>query len=188
VSFPGQNFVRSHTGRDFLYEREDHPASNVWYYGAAARADALTSDALWEIKRVTITNTGETETRYALQAGFNAIWDNRATYFPAPDMAAPTPTAPHATGLNNYGKISIVLINAITWTPLPAVAGVGRNAIQIQNRTGQETKINYSTGIAGYVGMILDNGGERAYDITDNVILYAKSATSPVNLTVEEVS
>ena len=98
MSNPGNiQFVRSHTGRDFLYERQDHPASNVWFYGATAKHQGLTSEPIWEIKRVHILPSGETETKYASGGGFVHIWDNRASYFgpasaPVPSSGTPFPT------------------------------------------------------------------------------------------------
>lgn len=92
------------------------------------------------------------------------------------------------SGLNIAGKITIVSVNSSTWTALPATALTDRNAICIQNRSGSEIKLNYDNGVSGYVGVVVPNLGERYYDITDNILIYAKSASGTVDVTIEEIS
>lgn len=92
------------------------------------------------------------------------------------------------SGLNVAGKVSEVTINPTTWTVLPATALTNRNAIAIQNRTGQEIKINYDPLTVGYVGIVIDDKSERFYDITDNILIYAKSKTSSCVVFVEELA
>ena len=93
------------------------------------------------------------------------------------------------SGLNIAGRITEVTLNDTTWTALPAAALANRNAMSIQNVSGDEIKINYSSGIVGYVGVTIASGNERFYDITENVIVYGKSesGTSPT-IQVEELS
>ena len=64
----------------------------------------------------------------------------------------------------------------------------GRNAMAIQNKSGSEIKINYSA-VIGYVGIVIDDAGERQYDITENIIMYGKSesGTTPT-IYVEELA
>lgn len=52
------------------------------YYGRTRDETALTSEAKWQIWRVT-TNGQETTTLYANNGAFDQIWDDRATIFPA---------------------------------------------------------------------------------------------------------
>lgn len=92
------------------------------------------------------------------------------------------------TGLQVGGLITEVTINASTWTPLPATPLANRNALSIQNKSGQQIKINYSDAVSGYVGMVIEDDGERFYDIQDNIIIYAKSSTSSCTLNVEEIA
>lgn len=100
---PGNlSFIRSHTGRDFLYEREDHPASNLWYYGSSSRWNAATSDFVWAIKRVHIIPSGETVITYASGSGFVHSWDLRASYFPAPSPPTPPTGSPFPTEVDIY--------------------------------------------------------------------------------------
>lgn len=91
-------------------------------------------------------------------------------------------------GLRIGGKVTEVLIDNLTWTALPPIPLALRNAVAIQNRTGQEVKINYDPLIVGYVGIVIDDQSERFYDITDTIVIYAKSKTSAVTIYVEELA
>lgn len=92
------------------------------------------------------------------------------------------------TGLKNGGRITEVQLNSSGWTPLPLTALTDRNAMAIQNRSGIEIKLNYDSGVSGYIGVTVDSGGERFYDITDSIIIYAKSVTGTPTVTIEEIS
>lgn len=92
------------------------------------------------------------------------------------------------SGLRNGGRITEVSINAASWTAMPATALANRNAISIQNRSGVEIKINYDNTVATYTGVVIANLGERMYDITDQIVIYAKSSAGTVTVTVEEIS
>lgn len=92
------------------------------------------------------------------------------------------------SGLETAGRITIVALNAVTWTALPATALTGRNAICLQNHSGIQVKLNYDPGIVGYVGIIVNDGGERYYDITDSIPIYAKSQSGTPSVIVEELS
>ena len=92
------------------------------------------------------------------------------------------------TGLNNGGVITEVVLNETTWTALPASALSERNAMSVQNRSGIEIKINYSNSVSGYVGVVVPNNGERFYDITDAITIYAKSNNGTPTVVVEEIS
>jgi hypothetical protein len=78
-----QPFVRNKQGSDFLHQKEDSPIPNVKYIGTAARWTALTSEPLWEIKRIYLDPAGITHTEYASGGGFHHIWNDRASYFSA---------------------------------------------------------------------------------------------------------
>ncbi len=92
------------------------------------------------------------------------------------------------SGLKIAGRVSIVNVNDTTWTALPATALTDRNAISIINRSGQQVKINYSASVSGYVGVPIDNGSERFYDISDSIVVYCKSQTGSAELIVEELA
>ena len=93
------------------------------------------------------------------------------------------------TGLRNGGLITEVTLNSLTWTPLPATPLADRNALAIQNNSQIDIKVNYRSDVAGYVGArVKANGGERFYDVKDDIILYAKSDGGTPTVTVEEIS
>ncbi|TXH08946.1 MAG: hypothetical protein E6R04_09635 [Spirochaetes bacterium] len=90
-------------------------------------------------------------------------------------------------GIGGSGLVTVVTLNSSTWTALPASALSGRKALAIQNRSGIEIKINYSSGVVGYVGMVIPDGGERFYDIGD-IVVYGKSASGTPDVNVEELA
>lgn len=94
------------------------------------------------------------------------------------------------SGLRVAGKITVVTLNSSTWTALPATPLTGRNALAIQNEdTSVKVKVNYDNSASGFVGMtIFPNGGERQYNIADDIILYAKCEAGSIDVTVEELS
>jgi hypothetical protein len=92
------------------------------------------------------------------------------------------------SGLTTGGRISEVVLNDTGWTPLPSSALPNRNAIAIQNLSGIQIKINYDSSVLTYTGIVIASGSERSYDITDDIILYAKSASGTPTVTVEEIA
>lgn len=92
------------------------------------------------------------------------------------------------TGLSIGGKVTEVTIDSTSWTPLPATPLAQRNALAIQNLSGIEIKLNYDNTIVGYVGMVVANGAERQYDITDAIVIYAKAASGTPTINVEELA
>lgn len=92
------------------------------------------------------------------------------------------------SGLKNGGKVTEVTLNPTTWTALPPTALTDRNAINIQNVSAEEIKINYDSGVAGYKGMVIGSGSERSYDIQDDIVLYGKSIANVVTVNVEEIA
>lgn len=91
-------------------------------------------------------------------------------------------------GLNIAGKMTPVTLNAITWTALPATPLTNRNAIRIQNQSATEIKTQYDNTTVGYVGIIVSANGSDAYDIKENIVIYAKSANGTPTVMVEELS
>lgn len=93
------------------------------------------------------------------------------------------------SGLKNGGAVTEVTLNDSTWTALPGTSLTDRNAIAIQNLSGNEIKINYDNGVSGYVGMTIPDGGERQYDLTDAITIYGKAESGATpTITVEELS
>lgn len=92
------------------------------------------------------------------------------------------------SSLRFAGRVTELAVDSTSWTPLPLTPLANRKAINIQNLSGQDIKVNYNNGIAGYVGMTIANGGERSYDMEDGIVIYAKSVSGTVNIYVEELS
>ena len=92
------------------------------------------------------------------------------------------------TGLKTGGKVTEVALSNSSWTALPATSLTNRNAISIQNRSGTEIKINYDNSVSGYVGIIIDDGGERFYDITDSIVIFAKAQGGTPTINIEEIA
>jgi hypothetical protein len=74
------------------------------------------------------------------------------------------------------------------WTALPPVPLINRNAINIQNYSGTQIKLNFDPSIAGYVGIIVNDQSERNYDIKDSILIYAKAELGNPVVIIEEVS
>lgn len=91
-------------------------------------------------------------------------------------------------GLGVGGRISEVSLNSSSWVALPAVPLDGRNALSIQNQSGQTIKINYDNSVSGFVGISIATGSERYYDIKDTIVLYGKCTSASATIVVEEIS
>lgn len=92
------------------------------------------------------------------------------------------------TGLKNGGRVTEVTLSDSAWTALPpGGALLNRNAINIQNYSGSQIKINYSV-VAGYVGAIINDNSERNYDITEHIQLYALAEIGAPLVIIEEIS
>lgn len=86
------------------------------------------------------------------------------------------------------GRVTVVALDAVSWTPLPATPLADRLCIAVQNVSGIEVKLGYDDGEAGYVGVVLADDGERQYDIGPEIVLYAKAASGTPSVTVEEIA
>lgn len=90
-------------------------------------------------------------------------------------------------GLRGGGRITEVTLNSNTWTPLPPIPLTSRNALAVQNQSAVDIKTNFGNP-SGFVGMLLQPGTERAYDITDQIILFAKCQSGTAIIAVEELA
>lgn len=193
---------------EVLYRIEDRPAANVLYVGLTDSFLASKADPVWQIKRVSKTGN-ETTTMYADHGKYSQIWNDRVSLFPAvalvdeaqhPQNVAifdengnaftpgnPLPvTGSLSLGIVTQGLVTVVSINDTGWTALPAVSVADRKALCVYNTSGVEIKLNYATP-GGYVGVPLVSGNQRFYSDT-NIIVYARSSSGSVNVTVEEMS
>ena len=104
------------------------------------------------------------------------------------DSANPIPVQVVSTvPINQGGKTTVVAIDNLTWTALPPASLAARRFFSVQNRTGQEIKVNFDNTAVGYVGVAIDTGTDRFYD-NGPAIIYAKSSTSACSLVVEELT
>lgn len=103
-------------------------------------------------------------------------------------IGQPTTGSLSPSGLRTGGLITEVELSAIEWKPLPAVSLPGRNAIAIQNISAVEIKIQYDNTVVGYVGVVVASGGERQYDITDSIVIYARAFAGAPIIVVEEIA
>ena len=91
-------------------------------------------------------------------------------------------------GLTIKGVIKETAISDSAWSPLPTTAEVDRNALSIQNQSalgsGLQIKLRYDDPGAGYVGVEIDPKGERFYQITDTIIIYAKAVSGSGSITI----
>ncbi len=93
------------------------------------------------------------------------------------------------SGLSVGGLHTVVALNAVTWTALPATPLSDRNAISIQNESSILVKVNFNGAAVGFVGMsIFQGGGERQYDIKDDILIYGKCQSGTIDVTVEEIA
>lgn len=93
------------------------------------------------------------------------------------------------SGLKTSGRITEITLDSVNWTPLPAIPLQKRNAISIQNQDATiPIKLNYDNTVSGFVGVIVGANSERHYDITDSIIIYAKSQSGNPKVVVEEIA
>jgi len=112
-----------------------------------------------------------------------------AKTIPIPSPKVSVTGSVSTSGLSKEGKITVVTIDDVSWTALPASALADRNQINIQNESGVEIKVNHVVAPdPGYVGIIIPDGGERQYGIKDSIIIYARAQAGTVNIEVEELS
>lgn len=171
----------------------DEPAANIRYIGRSSSIRGTDSEAIWQIQRQyksgnVITNT------YANMGSFTASWTDRVSYFSDAIADNNNPLdievsgAVSTAGQKNIARFTEITVNSTTWTPIPASSLIGRNALSIQNQGTADVKINTSASEAGYKGMKISPSGERFYDISANITLYAKSASGNQVLGIEEIS
>ena len=91
-------------------------------------------------------------------------------------------------GLQTEGLITEVSLNSSTWTALPATALTDRNGLGIQNDSAIQIKLNFDNTEPGFVGWNVNANGEFFIDITEAVVIYAKSASGTPTVTVMEVA
>lgn len=91
-------------------------------------------------------------------------------------------------GLRTAGKITEITVDSTSWTALPLSALTDRNGLGVQNVGNKQIKLNFDNTEPGYVGWIINSGGETFIDVTDAVVVYAKADSGNQLLIVMEVS
>jgi hypothetical protein len=91
-------------------------------------------------------------------------------------------------GLTLGGLVTEVVLNDTTWAALPANPRASRNAVSIQNFSGQLIKLNYNPETVGLVGVYVMDQNERFYDISDTILIYGKSTSGTCTIVVEEIA
>lgn len=92
------------------------------------------------------------------------------------------------SGLRISGRVTEVVLSDTAWTALPPVPLANRNAINIQNYSGTQIKLNFDPTITEYVGVVVNDQSERNYDIKDSILIFARSELGAPKITVEELS
>ncbi|NDC94836.1 hypothetical protein EB118_06790 [bacterium] len=92
------------------------------------------------------------------------------------------------SGLRISGRVTEVVLSDTAWTALPPAPLINRNAINIQNYSGTQIKLNFDPSIATYTGVIVNDQSERNYDIKDSILIYAKAELGNPVVIIEEVS
>jgi len=91
--------------------RTDRVSNQEVFIGRTVAQDVLTSEAKWQVQRITFQAGGDEVKEFAAKGGYNQIWDDRATLFP--------PFTPGAgvVGAGNRTGIVKSILNSTT-TPL----------------------------------------------------------------------
>jgi hypothetical protein len=174
----------------------DEPAANIRYIGRAYQFTSSDSDNEWQILRQ-YRNGDVIVSTYAILGSFKAKWSERESYF---DPAIPNDAYPldgtisvtgefTPSGLRNAGRVTEVLLSTTEWTALPPGGPLtNRNAINIQNYSGDEIRLNYSNTVPGFTGIILNDQSERNLDIKQTIQIYAKARVGGSVIIVDEIS
>lgn len=97
-----------------------------------------------------------------------------------------------STGLSTGYRYTEVSLPTGVWTPLPASPLTGRNTMSVQNESNQDIRLNSDktdTLPVGLSGVLLRAFGERFYNVTDGVIIYARQDSgASVVVGVEEIA
>lgn len=188
--------VRQVRQQEIKLIKTDEPALNIRYIGRSDSMVASDSDPVWQIMRQ-YRNGDIIVSTYAEKGSFICKWSDRVSYFdPAiPNDAYPLDGTVSVTGeftpsgLRIAGRVTPVLLSTTAWTALPPGGPLAnRNAINIQNYSGDEIRLNYDPTVAGFNGIILNDQSERNLDIKDTIQLYAKAKIGGTIIIVDEIS
>ncbi len=175
----------------------DEPAANIRYIGRSSSMRGTEDQPIWQIMRQ-YRNGDIITSNYAIMGEYKCKWTERESYFTPP--AIPDDDNPldgnisvtgtfTPSGLRNAGRVTEVLLSTTEWTALPPGGPLAdRNAINIQNYSGDEIRLNYSNTIPGFTGIILNDQSERAIDVKGTIQIYAKAQIGGSVIIVDEIS
>jgi len=175
----------------------DEPAANIRYIGRSSSMRGTEDQPIWQIMRQ-YRNGDIITSNYAIMGEYKCKWTERESYFTPP--AIPDDDNPldgniavtgtfTPSGLRIAGRVTEVLLSTTEWTALPPGGPLNdRNAINIQNYSGDEIRLNYSNTIPGFTGIILNDQSERAIDVKDTIQIYAKARIGGSIIIVDEIS
>jgi hypothetical protein len=175
----------------------DEPAANIRYIGRSSSMRGTEDQPIWQIMRQ-YRNGDIITSNYAIMGEYKCKWTERESYFTPP--AIPDDDNPldgniavtgtfTPSGLRIAGRVTEVLLSTTEWTALPPGGPLSdRNAINIQNYSGDEIRLNYSNTIPGFTGIILNDQSERAIDVKDTIQIYAKARIGGSIIIVDEIS
>jgi hypothetical protein len=175
----------------------DEPAANIRYIGRSSSMRGTEDQPIWQIMRQ-YRNGDIITSNYAIMGEYKCKWTERESYFTPP--AIPDDDNPldgniavtgtfTPSGLRIAGRVTEVLLSTTEWTALPPGGPLAdRNAINIQNYSGDEIRLNYSNTIPGFTGIILNDQSERAIDVKDTIQIYAKARIGGSVIIVDEIS
>lgn len=90
--------------------------------------------------------------------------------------------------LSGPGLVTPFSITNTEWRQVLASQLTDRRVLNIQNKTGQLVKVNYNRSPSDpFVGMDIEDGEERNYDVLSSFTIWARSESSEVTLFVEEI-
>lgn len=190
--------------------KEDATNPNCVYIGLTPDMMTATSEGKWQIRRMENVG-GIVTTLFANDAKYNAVWDDRATYFPPCVGDTPVPidnvvitedsqgdpcirvcgeSVP--LGLSSLGKIDLIPVGTASWTEVVIAPINDRRAFAIQNTDGlgvdnpDPILLNYApfAPAGANQGWRLEPGDAKFYDANDNVNIFIRVAPGGGNFNI----
>ena len=89
--------------------------------------------------------------------------------------------------LQDTARTLEVTVSSGTWTSLTPVGLNDRRVLTIQNQSDNLVKLSFQN-TGPFVGVTLNCGESRFYNITEDIQIFAQSENGPSTLIVEEIS
>lgn len=179
-----------------IYRLEDRSTIGCVYIGQTPIHGEATSSGKWQIQRITFTSDGDYQSTFANSAKFNAVWDDRASYFdvcppngaPLPEETITAQTEPVA--LSGPGVMTPKTVTSGAWVELMVVANAATNrrTFNIQNRGDDDIVLNYSNTALPADSWLVIAGGEKYVDALPAYTIYGRSTGADAKLIIEEIT